>query len=200
MAAGYFKHGVWRIDLAMARRYALGQAYQISLRERPRGGTRSGIGFGYGGTPLATMRRIMVLSGAARGETFLDLGSGTGRFVMIAERLFGMDAAGVEWMPTFVRNARLIARPRGLHCRFDQGDLLTADWSRTDLLYSVTTAFTDEDMRRFSAKCGEMLPGARMVTVSRRPEHPGLRQVAAGVYDFSWGPGSVFVQQRTTDG
>ncbi len=193
----YFQRGLWRIDLGLAWHYALGRAFRISMCERTRGDAAGPVGgFAYGETSLAAMRRILTLAEACATDTFLDLGSGTGRFLLIAARLYDLEGTGVELLPTFVRNAQRIATRHAPRCRFVQADLFSVDWSGASLLYSNTTAFTDEGMARFSEKCGEIRPGARLVTVTRQPEHPDLIQVAYEMLEFSWGLSSVFVYRR----
>ena len=191
---GYLAAGLWRIDLALAWRYPLGRAWRISLRERPRRGRRA---FTYGQTPLSTMRRVLTLASAQQGQTFLELGSGTGRFCMVAARLLGMRAVGVELLPSFVRSAASIAAAQQLPCRFVQADLFDVSWSQADLLYLTATTFSDALMARVSDKCGELKPGACLVSLTRPPTASGLVQEAMEVLDFSWGPGTVFVHRRT---
>ncbi len=197
MNIDYFQRGLWRIDLGLAWHYALGRAYRISVCERGGGDATGPVGgFAYGETSLVAMRRILTLAEACSTDTFLDLGSGTGRFLMIAARLYDLQGTGVEWMPTFVKNAQRLATRHAPRCQFVQGDLYAMDWSEASLLYANTTAFTDEGMARFSEKCDEISPGARLVTVTRQPEHPELIQIAMEMLPFSWGLSSVFVYRR----
>jgi SAM-dependent methyltransferase len=195
LTTDYFRLGLWRTDLALAWHYGLGQAFKISLRQRPRAIRGEGVGFTYGETPLAAMRRILDLTDASADDTFLELGSGTGRFCMFAARLIGMETTGVEQIPTFVENARRISDRQGLSCRFLQGDLFAQSWSEHSLLYITPTTFTDAGLARFHDKCQELRPGARLVSLTHPPEAPGLVPVAMDVLDFSWGPATVFVHR-----
>ncbi len=193
----YFRQNLWRTDLALAWHYGLGQAFKISLRQRPREIRGEGVGFTYGETPLAAMRRILELAGAEPDDSFLELGAGTGRFCMMAARLVGLEATGVEQIPTFVDNARRIAARQGLPCRFIQGDLFAQPWSQHSLLYITPTTFTDDGLARFHSKCSELRPGARLVSLTHPPQAPGLVPLAMDVLDFSWGPATVFVHRMT---
>lgn len=193
----YFSKGLWRIDLALSRYYGLGQAWKISLRQRPRTVKGEGVGFTYGTTPLAAMRRILDLAEATSEDTFLELGSGTGRFCMIAHRLLGLSATGVEQIPTFVDNAQRIATRLALSgCRFIEGDLFAQSWADHTLLYITPTTFTESGLARFVEKCRELTPGARIISLTHPPEAPGLSPVAMDVLDFSWGAATVFVYRR----
>lgn len=197
MNTDYFSRGLWRIDLALSRHYGLGQAWRISLRQRPRAIKGEGVGFTYGTTPLPAMRRILTLAEATAADTFLELGAGTGRFCMFAHRLLGLSATGVEQIPDFVTNARRIADRLSLSgCRFIEGDLFAQPWSDHSLLYITPTTFTDTGLARFLSKCSELSPGARIVSLTHPPKAPGLTPMAMDVLDFSWGPATVFVYRR----
>ncbi|MDG1478522.1 MAG: class I SAM-dependent methyltransferase [Myxococcota bacterium] len=198
MISSYFRKNLWRTDLALAWHYGLGQAFKISLRQRPRAIRGEGVGFTYGETPLTAMRRILALAQARPDDTFLELGAGTGRFCMMATRLVGLEATGVEQIPTFVDNARRIAARQRLACRFVQGDLFAQSWSEHSLLYITPTTFTDSGLARFHDKCSELRPGARLISLTHPPQAPGLVSVAMDVLDFSWGPATVFVHRMAT--
>ena len=190
----YLRQGLWRIDLELARTYSLGRAHRISMRERPAGG---GGAFAYGETPWAIMTRILDLTEAGPDDTFLELGSGTGRFALFAARIRGLQAVGVERIPTFVRRGNEIAGRLSIdRCSFREADLFEVSWRRATVLYLTATTFSDEAMERVEAKCSELAPGARLVTTTRSPEVPGLERVAMDVLDFSWGPATLFVQRR----
>ncbi len=197
MRFDYLRRGLWRIDLALSWHYMLGRAFSISLRQRPRVRQGEGVGFTYGETPLAAMRRILDLADARPDDTFCELGAGTGRFSMIAARLIGLEATGIEQIPTFVENASRIAARQGLSCRFILDDLFARPWSAYSLLYITPTTFTDDGLARFHAKCRELRPGARLVSLTHPPAAPGLVPVAMDVLDFSWGPATVFVHRMT---
>ena len=143
---------LWRLELALALRYGLGQAYRISLRERPQKHGGQGVRFTYGETPPAAAERLLNLAAVSDGDRFLELGAGIGR-VSLRAALRGAAAEGIEQIPTFVENANRIARRLGLgaRCRFRQADLFAADWSQATVLYVTPTAFSAEDLARLEA-------------------------------------------------
>jgi len=200
LISSYFQNNLWRTDLALAWHYGLGQAFKISLRQRPREIRGEGVGFTYGETPLAAMHRILELAQAGPDDSFLELGAGTGRFCMMAARLVGLEATGVEQIPTFVDNAQRIASRQRLSCRFIQGDLFAQPWSEHSLLYITPTTFTDDGLARFYEKCSELRPGARLISLTHPPQATGLVSVAMDVLDFSWGPATVFVHRMAPPG
>ena len=198
MKSDYFHRGLWRIDLALAWHYGLGQAWKFSLQQRPPTQKGEGVGFTYGETPLASMRRILTMAEATETDTFLELGAGTGRFCMVAAQLLGLHATGVEQIPAFVDNARRICARQNLStCRFIQGDIFDQPWSEHSLLYITPTTFTDTGLARFHDKCQELQPGARLISLTHPPQAPGLIPLAMDVLDFSWGVATVFVYRMT---
>jgi len=195
----YLRDGIWRIDLALARRYALGKAYRISLQERPRDLPGGGVAYTYGETPLSPLRRILELTEAGPDDTFLELGCGTGRFSLVASRWLGLKARGVDRIPTFVQRAQAIAQDQGLHnCSFVDADLFDVPWSDASILYLTATTFSPQLVERINDKCSQLSPGARLVTLTHPPQAAGLHQQAMEVLDFSWGPATVFVHQVHT--
>lgn len=199
MGFEYFQDGIWKIDLALFRYYGLGQAFQVALKQRPKTEPGEGVSFTYGETPLAAMDRILTLCEATSEDTFLELGCGTGRFCMVAARRRGLQATGIEQIPSFVDNAQRIARRLSLtDCRFVHDDLFAQSWSDHSLLYITPTTFTDAGLARFYAKCHELRPGARIASLTHPAKGPGLVPMAMDVLDFSWGAATVFVYRKET--
>jgi len=194
--SAYWRGGLWRIDLALARSWALGRAYATSLRDRPVSDLPA-ASLTYGETPWRAAHRILTELQLASGDTFFELGSGTGRFSLFAARLTGCAALGFELVPAFVERAERIARSAGLHrCRFVADDFFRASWRAASVVYCATTTFDEETLARFEAKCGELCPGARVVTVTQPPRRTDLEPRWMQVLDFSWGPGTVFIHRR----
>jgi hypothetical protein len=75
-------------------------------------------------------------------------------------------------------------------------DFFETTWREASVVYCATTTFDDGTLARFEAKCRELRPEARVVTVTQPPRTPGLRQEWMAVLDFSWGPGTVFIHRR----
>jgi SAM-dependent methyltransferase len=199
-ASIYWRHGLWRIDLALWRFYSLGRATRIAGKHRPSKSRRPGIDFTYGETPWATMRRILQVTRASPQSRFLELGAGTGRFAMFASRL-GMQAGGIELVRPFVKRGNQIAQDLGLECDLVAGDLFNYSWGENDIIYVAATAFAAESVQQLSRKCRELAPGTRIAITTYGLEAPGLTLEHTEVLDFSWGPSTVFVyQQRAKDG
>lgn len=194
--SAYWRNGLWRIDLALARSWSLGRAYATAIRNRPTHDLPA-TSFAYGETPWTAIHRILTELNLGPDDTLFELGSGTGRFSLFAARLTGCAAVGFELVPPFVERADRIARAIGLtRCEFRVEDFFRASWRGASAVYCATTTFDDETLARFEAKCGELRVGARTVTVTQPPRRAGLEPEWMQVLDFSWGPGTVFIHRR----
>lgn len=97
----------------------------------------------------------------AFGNKFLDVGCGPGTKLLIAEELFGLNAAGIELEPAFVAQARA----RGL--RVAQVDARTWDgYGHADIVYFNRPVEDQEAFERHVMRC--MKPGGILISVNGR--------------------------------
>ncbi len=184
--------------MALARSWGLGRAFSTSLAERPSGA--HGVNLAYGETPWGAMRTILSHLALTAEDTFLELGSGTGRFSLIAARLTGCRAIGIELVPSFVERANAIASRLAMKgCEFREQDFFDVSWREASAVYCATTTFDDATLARFEDKCRELPRGARVVTVTQPPRTRGLALEWMEVLDFSWGPGTVFLHRSAAE-
>lgn len=87
-------------------------------------------------TPNSIVEKMLELGGLKSGEKVYDLGSGDGRFVIIAARKYKANAYGVELDEALVKQSTERIRTLGLSptAHIIQGDLLEQDYSSADLL------------------------------------------------------------------
>lgn len=111
------------------------------------------------------------------GTRFLDLGSGDGRVVFLANAL-GADATGIEYNPQIFEISQraagsledLLDRQR-LH--LVQGDFFESSWSGYDVIfYFDLSSFEHHRLRKKIAQ--ELDPGARLLVGHQRAVFPGL--------------------------
>lgn len=115
-------------------------------------------------TPPAVVEAMLQLAGVGENDYVVDLGSGDGRIVLTAARLFRARGLGVEIDPELVHASNVAARREGLSDRvsFVQRDVREADLSRATvltlyLLPGMMDLLRDKVLR-------EMRPGARVVS------------------------------------
>jgi protein-L-isoaspartate O-methyltransferase len=87
-------------------------------------------------TPETIVDKMLELGGLRPGEKMYDLGSGDGRFVIMAARKYKADATGVELDESLYKQSSERIKTLGLAptARIIHGDLLQQDYSSSDLL------------------------------------------------------------------
>ena len=114
------------------------------------------------------------------GETFVDLGSGSGKAVLTAALLHPLaSATGIEILEPLhkaalrAHEAVLAADARALRTpevRFECGDALSHPWTDCDLVFVSLTCFTDEMVERVAADAQRLRSGSRLLCTSRALE------------------------------
>jgi len=139
----------------------------------------------YAPTPLPVAQRMLELAEVQKTDVVYDLGSGDGRIVILASRLYGCRSVGVEWDAKLVERARRNVERNGVAklCEIRQGDVLEAKMDDAD----VITLYLMPDLLAKLLPQLEGLPkGVRIVCYSKAL--PGItpeaeRQVATGFED-----------------
>ena len=111
------------------------------------------------------------------GEKFLDLGSGDGRVVFLANAM-GADATGIEYDKGMVKISKQAMEtlgekidPERVH--FIKGDFFKQSWSGYDVIfYFDLTSFEHHQLRQKISK--ELDPGARLLVGHQKGAFPGL--------------------------
>jgi len=86
-------------------------------------------------TPELVVEKMLTFAELKPGETMWDLGSGDGRIVIMAAKVFGANAFGVELDNDLARQSADRVRQMGLkNAKIIHGDLLKQDYSKADLL------------------------------------------------------------------
>lgn len=118
----------------------------------------------YYATPQVVVDRMLKLGGLQAGEKMFDLGSGDGRIVILAARVYKAEATGIEFDPALVKQS--MARIKSLRlsslARIIEGDLLKQDYSSADLLTVYLLPIANEKLIPMFEK--QLKAGARVVS------------------------------------
>jgi len=115
-------------------------------------------------TPSDVVERMLRFAGTEAADLVVDLGSGDGRIVIAAARVFGARGLGIELDQRLVEKSRDNARAAGVADRvsFVQGDVLTADISKASVVtVYLLPGLIGQLQQRFT---GELRPGTRIVS------------------------------------
>jgi predicted RNA methylase len=115
-------------------------------------------------TPEIVVQKMLEFGGLKAGETMFDLGSGDGRIVFMAARMFNANAIGVELDNDLARQSTDYARQHNIkNARIIHGDLLKQDYSSADLVTVYLLPSTiNEKVRPLLEK--QLKKGARVVS------------------------------------
>jgi SAM-dependent methyltransferase len=115
-------------------------------------------------TPHVVVDAMLQLARIGPNDVIYDLGSGDGRIVIAAARIYGARGVGIELDPRLVELSRQVARDGEVVDRveFIEGDLFTADISGATI---VTLYLSPGVNRRLEPKLRrELRPGTRVVS------------------------------------
>ncbi|MBI1894023.1 MAG: methyltransferase domain-containing protein [Candidatus Rokubacteria bacterium] len=115
-------------------------------------------------TPQGVVETMLKLAEVGPGDVVYDLGSGDGRIVITAARMFGAKGVGFEIDEALIQGAQDSARRAGVShlVEFRNEDLMTVDLSPATVvtLYLVQ----DANLRLRPRLLSQLRPGARVVS------------------------------------
>lgn len=115
-------------------------------------------------TPQPVVDAMLKLAGVTARDTVVDLGSGDGRIVLTAARVYGARGRGIELDAELVESSNAEAKRGGLadRVRFLQADVVKADIRDATV---VTVYLLPDMMRQLRDKfLNELKPGTRIVS------------------------------------
>lgn len=149
-------------------------------------------------------------------DVFYDLGSGLGRFVIqVYLSTPAQKSIGVEFSPSRYERAtsveakakklqpvcykfenamrkqfgkEQIKKTRGKMFEFNQGDMLDTDLSDATVVFTCSTCFTDDFMRKLTDKLGALEDGVRLVTLRQLPQHDNIHLKKTYMLPMTWSP------------
>jgi len=160
----------------------------------------------YGEILPATVVELLARAGARPGQKYYDLGSGTGKTVVLAW-LLGLDSVGVELASTrwgtgcdAVRHAREAKlNGTGGELRLVRSSFLDVDFSDADIIFMDSVMFTDQMKSCLSRGLRRLKPGAILVSFGGMPG-PGLKKVGTFNGATSWSERTTWTIQTVEEG
>eukprot|EP00928_Gymnodinium_smaydae_P045943 TRINITY_DN30584_c0_g1_i1.p1 TRINITY_DN30584_c0_g1~~TRINITY_DN30584_c0_g1_i1.p1 ORF type:complete len:250 (-),score=24.19 TRINITY_DN30584_c0_g1_i1:70-819(-) len=171
----------------------------------------AGHGVTYGELVSGHVATMLYLAQAQPGERYYDLGSGTGKTVVLAWML-GLNALGVElvkerWETSCAIRKKLLQNDAANVARlnFLHADVLDVDFSDADIVFANSLMFPRHVLSYIGRVVGRMKPGSRIITDAEGCKGdglaisgPGLRLERKVKLRTTWASSSWFAIQSVT--
>lgn len=193
--------------------YQDSNGYSVSRIGKETAGLVEDKAFTYGEISFDTFPEILALSlskGNPKPDNFYDLGSGTGKAVIIATLLGGFQKIrGIELIPElFKESNRILERfTTGIaplmkteepvpDVAFVNDDFFRYDWSDADLVFVQGTCMPSDTMKHLTRKFEALKPGSKIIVVSSLLPSAILKHVATSNYKLGWGVATINFYER----
>lgn len=158
----------------------------------------------YGEIEFSSFVKLMKKFKPTTGGIFYDLGSGTGKAVIIARLLFDFrNCIGIELLSLLHYQATDIKTkfineygPEFGEIVMHHASILNYDWSDGDFIFANSTNFDRDLMCRLSELASALKPAAIVVTFTKPLINPLFEILEEVRSKMSWGRATVYIQRR----
>lgn len=144
------------------------------------------------------------------GQVFYDLGSGTGKAVILAYLLFEFShVKGIELLDQlydasikvntrFQRDffPKLAPQFGNRDMSLIKGDFLELDISDADIVFMNSTCYQDDLMEALEKKLECLHANTHIISLSKPLRSPAYHQYKHKLYEFSWGQATAFYHRK----
>ena len=184
-------------------------AKALSKRERTSKSLDGEKSLIYGEVEFGYFARVLRKINPRRGGVFYDLGSGSGRALVIARLLHDFEVCkGIEVLENLHGAARMICKrfevlasdvldaTTSKKIEVQRASILDVDWSDGDVVFANSTCFEDGLMAQMARQAARLRPGAYFVTFTKGLGSDAFEVLERKRYRMSWGPATVFIHLR----
>lgn len=164
----------------------------------------------YGEISFEAFSRVLENVHPKTGEVFYDLGSGTGKAVMLAHLLHHFKrTVGLEYFEELNDAAKSVKEryrrefgttlgPEKYAQAIDfiTTDFLLHDFSDADVVFVHSTCMYDDLIMKLEKKFNQLKKGARVLTVSKPMLSEAFEQYKVQTYNMAWGQATVFFYKK----
>ncbi len=161
----------------------------------------------YGEIVPESFVRMLSQASPKAGEVFYDLGSGTGKAVILADMYFDFASAkGIEYIGPLHQAASEVLREYqrrrsgqapAPQVEFVHGDFLETPYEDADIVFAHATCFHEGIMLELARRLEKLKKGARFISVSRHLDSPYFSLQHSKDYSFTWGAATVHTYYKT---
>lgn len=181
---------LWRRELFFSP-YRYPKAFDVLMRVKAAGQRLEELV--YGELPVFSALYLFKRAGFTRGSRLLDLGAGRGR-PLIAARLLGGSARGVELLPSHVTVSRDLLST--LDIVMEQGDSQNVPLGLPSHVFLNWCGLEPETRIRIERHVATLPPGTVFLSVAGPLDVRRFDVVSKHRVLFTWGTAIVFIQRR----
>lgn len=189
--------------------YQDSNGYSVSRLGKEAAGLTEDKAFTYGEIAFDTFPQILAHANATPG-TFYDLGSGTGKAVIITALLGAFKKVrGIELVPELVEESnRILTRfTTGIaplmateepvpDVAIIQSDFFLYDWSDADCVFVQGTCMPNDIIKQLTKKFEALKSGTKIIIASSFLPSSILRLVETINYKLGWGEATIYFYER----
>lgn len=182
--------------------------YGLSNAGRERMGV-TGEDFVYGEVTPEVIWDLLKTVNVQPGETFYDLGSGTGKGVLFASLLSDLGkSVGIELLRELHDSANIaftryrerilphLPEKHWQEIEYRCADMLEQDIADADIVFAHCTCWSPRLMDGITEKFARLRPGARVITVSKELQSPHYRSQGSMICQMAWGTATAYFWER----
>lgn len=182
-------------------------AHKISQKYRNQNNLKE-ESFLYGEVYAVTFLKLMDLTHPKPGEHFYDLGSGSGKLVLLADYCYPFKSTtGIELLPVlhelsiqklsdYQKLKEKNGRPQSSQIKFIQANFLEIDFTNANIIIINATAFKGEIFDLLEEKLKLIPAGARVIITSLPIRADEFEMIYSGHEVMSWGFCSVRIYKK----
>ncbi|MCS7184163.1 MAG: methyltransferase domain-containing protein, partial [Patescibacteria group bacterium] len=144
-------------------------------------------------------------AGINKETIFYDLGSGTGKAVILAALIYEIKKSmGIEYLESLVNASndalsqiKKIINFNSENINFIKGDIFESDFSDGNIIFMNSTCFSDEQLKRLSELSLNLKQGSKLIVLTKKIEdNQNFQMLSEDQYSFSWGFATVRIYER----
>lgn len=164
----------------------------------------------YGEIMPRSFSRLLELAKPKENEVFYDLGSGNGKAIFVAALLYDWKKCiGIEYLPALYETSITILNQfhqlhslkknfsqKSFDIKFLHCDFFEVDLSDANVIFINSTAFNVTLWEKLKLKLNHVLPGTRIITISKQLNNSCFDKINESMLLQSWGMSSAFIYRR----
>lgn len=183
-----------KVDIELFKAYALKDQFVVSMEEGQKIFATTREELTYGEAIWLSIKKVLDYIQPQKDQVFFDLGCGTGRVCFFASIYYGLNANGIDLLPTFVSNANKIKDKFQIeNLNFYQENWLKFNLEKADIIYIAATCLSEETLSALVKKLALLKQDTTIISVTNEITGTNFKTIKKMYLPFSWGKAEVFI-------